>query len=126
MLVAIFVMLLPSALATGEITPSNLRMVGLFPFLAIPPAWGLHAVLSAVGGIRLGLAKTRRRRVLPAVLALGLLVVGAGRTGSIYARWAGSDALYRAADGEMALAAEALDVVLDDADAVTVYIASEH
>ncbi len=46
-LVAIPLMLLPSALATGEITPSNLRMVGLYPFLAIPVGWGLSTAFGS-------------------------------------------------------------------------------
>ncbi len=45
-LLSVLVMVLPSALATGEITPSNLRMVGLYPFIALLPAWGLYVVLA--------------------------------------------------------------------------------
>lgn len=109
------IMLLPSALATGEITPSNLRMVGLFPFLAVLPAWGLHALLERV----------RPPRAQRAVFAV-LLLAGAVRTGLAYAAWAQSEVLFRAADGEMVLAAQALDAVAAETSPPTVYIASEH
>ncbi|MBN1247292.1 MAG: hypothetical protein JXC32_06510, partial [Anaerolineae bacterium] len=127
--ISIFVMLLPSALATGEITPSNLRMVGLFPFLAILPAWGLYVVLFTAGRLRVELTGVRWRYLLQAALLVGLLIAGAVRTAETYVRWAGSDALFRATDGEMVVAAEALDAAFEAAEgveAVTVYIASEH
>ncbi|MGC9521665.1 MAG: hypothetical protein ACP5HG_07260 [Anaerolineae bacterium] len=109
----IVVMILPSALATGEITPSNLRMVGLFPFLGMLPAWGVWTLLRPLW----------RRVVGP--LALGaLLALGVVRTAALYVDWARSGALFRAADGEMVLAAQALDEQRSDATAI--YIASEH
>ncbi len=125
-LVAIPLMLLPSALATGEITPSNLRMVGLYPFLAIPVGWGLSTALALLMRLR----AVRGYGFLPAVLAGGLLLAGAGRTASTYFRWASSAALFRAADGEMVVAARVLDQTIasaaDGAAPVTVYVASEH
>jgi len=125
-LVAIPLMLLPSALATGEITPSNLRMVGLYPFLAIPVGWGLYTALALLMRLR----AVRGYGFLPAVIAGGLLLAGAGRTASTYFRWASSAALFRAADGEMAVAARVLDQTIasaaDGGAPVTVYVASEH
>lgn len=131
-LVAIPLMLLPSALATGEITPSNLRMVGLYPFLAIPVGWGLYTALTLLMRFR----TVRGYGLLSALLAVGLLLAGAGRTAFIYSRWASSAALFRAADGEMVVAARVLDETATSAQAqalahnaatpVTVYIASEH
>ncbi len=136
---AIVVMILPSALATGELTPSNLRMVGLFPFLALLPAWGLSEALRVFGGIAAGKWQMGKRLgrprpgapapLLPLSLALVLFLAGAARTASIYAGWSSSDALFRAADGEMVLAAKALDAAIEappDPAGVTVYIASEH
>jgi len=123
-LLSVLVMVLPSALATGEITPSNLRMVGLYPFIALLPAWGLCVVLARAP------AGWLRRLVL-----LGALLGGCALTATQYVAWAGSAALFRAADGEMVLAAEALDAAASDAAAsdaaasnagVTVYVTSEH
>ena len=112
-LAGVFCMVLPSALATSEITPSNLRLVGLFPFLVLLPAWGLSTLV------------TRVRWPYAPLMALGLvLVVGSATSGVAYARWASSSELFRAADGEMVLAAEALDRSVGEQ--TTVYIASEH
>jgi len=112
LLTAIPVMLLPSALATAEITPSNLRLVGLYPFVMLLPALGLDALLR------------RLPRPRPE-LALAVWLIGGGvYTGATYARWAASAALFYAADGEMVLAAQALDAT--DLRETTVYIASEH
>ncbi len=136
---AIVVMILPSGLATGELTPSNLRMAGLFPFLALLPAWGLSEGLRVFGGMAPGKWQMRTSdgrpqpsayaALLPLSLASLLFLGGAARTASIYARWSSSDALFRAADGEMVLAARALDAAIEtapDPAGVTVYIASEH
>ena len=117
-LLSVLAMVLPSALATGEITPSNLRMVGLYPFMAVLPAWGLCVVLARVP------AGWLRRLVL-----LGALLGGCALTATQYVAWAGSAALFRSADGEMVLAAEALDAAASGAGArpgVTVYVTSEH
>ena len=117
-LFSVLFMVLPSALATGEITPSNLRMVGLYPFIAVLPAWGLYVVLAQAP------AGWLRRLVL-----LGALLGGCALTATQYVAWAGSAALFRSADGEMVLAAEALDAALSGAGAkpkTTVYVTSEH
>ena len=113
-------MLLPSALATSEITPSNLRLIGLFPFLVLLPAMGwvhLHRWLDRVLG----------RRVPLWPWSLALLIIGGGGEGRAYAAWAASAELFYAADGEMTVAAQALDRAagVDDKE-TTVYIASEH
>jgi len=42
------IMLLPSALAVGDITPSNLRTVGLLPFAYVFPALGLWAIKAQI------------------------------------------------------------------------------
>ncbi len=111
LLLALPVMLLPSALATSEITPSNLRMVGLYPFLALLPALGV-----------LTLARWRPRFTLLAGWAAGLALIGG--TGLAYGAWAASPALFAHADGPMQLAAQALDAAASDG--TTVYIASIH
>jgi len=116
-LLSVLVMVLPSALATGEITPSNLRMVGLYPFIAVLPAWGLCVVLAQapVGWLR-------------RLILLGALLGGCALTATQYVAWAGSAALFRSADGEMVLAAEALDAASSAVakPGATVYVTSEH
>ncbi len=105
-------MLLPSALATGEITPSNLRLVGLYPFLAILPALGGTSLLRGL---------PRRWQSLTVLVLLG---IGSAHTAICYREWASSAALFRAADGAMVLAAQALDA--EAAPDTTVYLASLH
>ena len=112
LLLVLPVMILPSALATSAITPSNLRMVGVYPFLAIFPALGITQLLRFLP----------HRTVLRMVVAL-LLIVGGKVCGEAYLRWASSTELFYAADGEMVLAAQALD---DAPPQTTVYIASRH
>lgn len=111
---ALPVMLLPSALATAEITPSNLRLSGLYPFLPLLPALGAAALLE----------RLPRPRVGHGVALAGLLLVGGLTTGRAYLAWAASPALFHNADGELVRAAEALDAA--DLTHTTVYIASEH
>jgi hypothetical protein len=113
--VAVGVMILPSALATAEVTPSNLRLVGIYPFLAMLPAWGLNELL-----------KPRLRIRLRVPVFIVLLIVGAFSTGSAYRAWAGSPALFHVTDGEMVLAAQALDALWETSAPPTIYIASEH
>lgn len=123
--VSAFVMLLPSALATEEITPSNLRMVGLFPMIGVLPAAGLAFVLRQ-GSQRLDVLRSTGR--FPLAVLGGLALAGALRTGAIYIRWARSTELFYAADGEMVLAADTLDALATDPEGgdPVVYIVSEH
>ena len=118
MLVAPAVMLLPSALATTEITPSNLRLTGIYPFLALLVGLGSVEFLQRIP-----------QRIAPApyrwIVALGLfLIPGALVTYTAYYQWATSEALFFANDGEMTLAARALDQT--DLTNTTVYISSLH
>ncbi len=112
LLTVIPVMLLPSALATSAITPSNLRMVGLYPFLVIFPALGVTQLLRYLP----------HETVLKMIVAM-LLLVGGKVCGESYLHWGTSSDLFYAADGEMVLAAQALD---EASPTTTVYIASQH
>ncbi|MEJ5310669.1 MAG: hypothetical protein WHX52_12925 [Anaerolineae bacterium] len=124
-------MLLPSALATSEITPSNLRLVGLFPFIAILPACGVVVLIDAFTGVLRNMGNLTNRPtdaksclLPPASCLLLLLTFGGAATARAYQQWATSTELFYAADGEMVLAAQALDAT--DLTDTTVYIASEH
>ncbi len=145
------IMLLPSALATSEITPSNLRLIGLFPFIAILPAYGVitlgwrgwhgqrpataQSVPTAQSAPRLKCPRLPVRLapcplpLAPCPLLLAsclflLLALGGLTTARAYRRWATSSDLFYATDGEMVLAAQALDAL--DTTHTTVYIAAEH
>jgi uncharacterized membrane protein len=128
-------MLLPSALATSEITPSNLRMVGLFPFIAILPAYGIMTLIGALGELPTHPTNTQPltsanthslsiSRILTPAACLLLLAFGGLATARTYRQWATSTALFYTVDGEMVLAAEVLDAT--DLSSTTLYIASEH
>ncbi len=90
-------MLLPSALAVGDVTPSNLRAVGLLPFVYAVPALALSALALAIS----------RRRAKPlttwlwVVPVLVLVIVGSATAVAYYRGWASSAALYYAADGDL-------------------------
>ena len=121
LLVYLPVMLLPSALATGEITPSNLRAVGLLPFLYLFPAAGLWTL------VEFAVRRWPRWRHwwLPFALCLVVMVASGGQTATGYFdRWGRSAALYYAADGDMA------DAVIfqnkNKPEGMPSYIASRH
>jgi len=122
LLVTLPVMLLPSALATGEITPSNLRTVGLLPFVYAFPAVGLWT-----GAVLVRRLLARRilasQFLLPTVCVL-ILGASAGPVHGDYAAWASSPSLYYAADGDLADAAEYLNHA--DLSGTTPYVASKH
>jgi hypothetical protein len=116
------IMLLPSALAADEITPSNLRTVGLLPFLYTFPALGFWTALRLVRRLA-GLGEGASRFLLAgsSIAALSLLGV---RTARAYDTWSSSPALYYAADGDLADAARYIDQV--DLSSTTPYVASLH
>jgi len=123
LLISIPVMILPSALATDEITPSNLRTVGLLPFVYAFPALGVWTLAAVVR--RLLARRVRLTRfLLPAanLLLLGALGVSVAQT---YLTWASSPSLYYAADGDLADVAGYLNRT-GDSPSTTPYVASQH
>jgi len=123
------VMVLPSALATEEITPSNLRAVGLIPFVHVFPALGLFLVKST---LRRYLGRLKRRRLgwmdgrgCNLALVVLLLLVSTPVTGAAYFRdWAPSPELHRATDGDLVHVADYLNQ--QDLSSTTPYVASQH
>ena len=112
------IMLLPSALATGEITPSNLRTAGLLPFVYLFPALGLAALKAQIS--RHSSLVIRHSSVI-----ILLLVLLTPITAVAYFRdWASSSALYYTADGDLADVATHLNQA--DLTATTPYVASIH
>ncbi len=115
------IMILPSALATGEITPSNLRAVGLLPFVYAFPALAIATLLRLA--IRNSQSAIRNPQL--ALLTLLLLALTTPLTARLYFHdWASSPALYEAADGDLVDAAAYLNQ--SDLTAVTPYVASIH
>lgn len=124
LLSALPAMLLPSALATGEITPSNLRAAGLLPFIYVFPALGLWTILDAAHRL-LGPRSLALRHLLPPLCCLLLLALSGFATACLYFhQWATSAALYYAADGDLADVAAYLNQA--DLSATTPYVASVH
>ncbi len=129
LLVSVPVTLLPSALATGEVTPSNLRTVGLLPFLYVFPALGLSALKSAVeraaARVGRGSGEMRGSWALGLLLVVLVLALGGPATADAYFRdWGPADALYDAADGDMVDVADYLN--RSDLSAMELYVASAH
>lgn len=117
LLVLLPVMLLPSALATGEITPSNLRTVGLLPFIYIFPALAVVSIMRAA-----------RPKLQMDFCGLGatvlILAILTPLAATAYGQWATSTGLYTAADGDLVDVAEYLNGM--DLKGVTPYVASIH
>jgi 4-amino-4-deoxy-L-arabinose transferase-like glycosyltransferase len=137
-LISLPVMLLPSALAAGEITPSNLRTAGLLPFVYVFPALGLCTLQSLVSNLWNRRISDWQPKVAPSqrvkpfvvrhlsfaicylLFAILILITALAYFGD----WAISPALYYAADGDLANAAAYLNQV--DLTATTVYVAGIH
>jgi len=148
LLANLFVMLLPSALATGEITPSNLRTVGLLPFIYVFPALALSIIAQQISKLANRQIANRKSQVADRgspfatrrspfavrpspsfilhssffILILAFLTTMAAI--AYFRDWAPSVALYEAADGDMVDVARYLNQA--DLTATTPYVASLH
>jgi hypothetical protein len=115
------VMILPTALATNEIVPSNLRAIGLIPFIFFLPAIGVVVLLHDIE------RRFSRPPVTSAVLFISLLVLlsgGVATSGAYFEEWAQDKDLFYEADGDLAAVSHFLDET--DLEQKTVYIAAEH
>ena len=114
-------MILPTALATNEILPSNLRAVGLIPLIFFLPALGLGRTAAWLGRrwSRLSLATT-----LFPLLLLAVLGGGGALTASAYFRdWAGRPDVFYETDADLTAVAAYLDQQSRDR---TTYLAALH
>lgn len=122
-----WIMILPTALAVGEIVPSNLRAIGLLPFIYYLPAVGLFFCL------RLAVDWGRRRAwwgeramskaagaVIMLILFSGLLTAGH----SYFNEWATRSDLYYDSDADLAEIAAFIDRLEDDG--TPIYVAALH
>ena len=126
LLLAPLVMILPTALAVSEIVPSNLRAIGLIPFIFFLPPIGLIALLRDVE------RRFRRPPLTRAVQTVLLLVLLGGGSYTQYLyfnRWAGDPELRLINDGDLSAAAVYLDETLagiPPGERPAVYVASVH
>lgn len=130
-----FFMILPTALAIGEIVPSNLRAIGLIPFVFYLPALGLVTLLETLadrfrgqdeqGAIFLrALSLLERYDVNYTFVILFVLLLGSAFTARQYFEtWAESSELFYESDADLALVADFLDSV---AATEHIYISARH
>lgn len=121
LLLAPFIMLLPTALATNELVPSNLRAIGLIPFIFFLPGAGLMLFVSDLGN------QFKRIRLTPAILAIGVLalMVGGLATERLYFRvWGTDTAVYYETDGDLTAVAPFLDQL--DTTGKSIYVSALH
>ena len=115
------IMLLPTALAVNEITPSNLRALGMMPLVFVFPAlsvwWAMQKIWTRMNA-------DQRRLVLPAALSL-MLIVPTIEAGIVYfGQYVREPQLYIQSDGDLADIATWLN--MHDTQGEPVYIAALH
>lgn len=115
------VMLLPTALATNEIVPSNLRALGLIPLLFYLPALGLHVLLKSLEGW----LQSRMVIITTLATAVTLLVLGGIFTNRLYfLEWTDDPRLFYENDGDLVAVARYLET--QDLQDTTLYVAALH
>ncbi|MCB0004916.1 MAG: phospholipid carrier-dependent glycosyltransferase [Anaerolineales bacterium] len=118
-----FIMILPTALATNEIVPSNLRAIGLLPFIVFLPAYGFVQLLdSLAAGLTRWQAQAGRWQI-GLLLLLGLLM--AGWTAQLYfGQWAQRVDVFYETEADLSEVAAFLNE-REFGDSV-IYVASPH
>lgn len=126
LLLAPLIMILPTALAVSEIVPSNLRAMGLIPFVFFLPPIGLITLLRDLE------RRVPRFNLTYAVQVIGLfiLLVGGLNVHDRYFRdWATQRELLYITDGDLTAAARYLDETLAASppeERPVVYVAAPH
>jgi 4-amino-4-deoxy-L-arabinose transferase-like glycosyltransferase len=117
-----FIMILPTALATNEILPSNLRAIGMLPFLFYLPAIGLETMLQEMAK-RYQRPALATRGFLTAVLVF-MLVEGVFTYQTYFEEWGTDPALYAETDGDLT----AVSTYLNEQSLTdeTVYVAARY
>lgn len=131
-----FIMLLPTALATGEIVPSNLRAIGLIPFVFYLPALGLVTLVEQLADLvrRPGDQVTAFLRYLSflegydvnyAFIVLLVLMLGGAFTWTTYFdEWATRSDLFYDSDADLTAVARYLDA--EAPDDAPIFVAALH
>lgn len=131
------IMLLPEALAIGDIVPSNLRAIGLLPFIVFLPAVGvsLLARLLDAWWQRMPFVRDRLQPLLaslpvkrsglwPIFIAMVLVVGGVTAGRAYFDRWAPRPEVFYANDGDLVAVADYLNGA--DLAGKRVYLAALH
>ncbi len=115
------VMLLPTALATNEIVPSNLRALGLIPLLFFLPALGLQEMLTSLERW----LQSRMVTVTTLATAVTVLLLGSILTNRLYfLEWADDPQLFYENDGDLTAVARYLNG--QELQNTTLYVAALH
>ncbi|MCB8923253.1 MAG: glycosyltransferase family 39 protein [Ardenticatenaceae bacterium] len=121
LLLSPLLMLLPTALATNEIVPSNLRAIGLIPLLFYLPGLGLQHLLQSLEGW----LQSRMVALTTLATAVTILILGGIFTERLYFReWATDPQLFYENDGDLTAVARFLDE--EDLSETTVYVTALH
>ena len=116
------IMILPTALATNEILPSNLRAIGLLPFLFYLPAKGVEALLEEMAK-RYQRPELMTRGFLTVALVF-MLVEGVFTAQTYFNDWGVDPALFYETDGDLTAVATFLNE--QDLTDQTVYVAAKY
>ena len=124
LIAATLIMLLPTALAVNEITPSNLRAIGLVPLVFVLPALGLWWSARILNTNEREIPQSRQKRYVTGIV-LGVLLLGMAETTLDYFLVYGRDPeLYIQSDGDLADMARVLNNL--DTHGEPVYLAALH
>ncbi|NJN53629.1 MAG: phospholipid carrier-dependent glycosyltransferase [Anaerolineae bacterium] len=121
LILAPLIMLLPTALAVNEIVPSNLRAIGLIPFIFYLPPIGLITLLNDL--------YKRFQRPEPttgAIITFVLLLIVGGLTAErlYFRQWGVRNDLFLATDGDLTAVAQFLNTY--DLSHKQLYVAALH
>lgn len=115
------IMILPTALATNEIVPSNIRAFGLIPFIFYLPAIGLVGLIDDLNRQ----FQWPHPTTATAVVAIFLLMSNSLYVERLYFReWGTRADLFYETDGDLTVAARFLNQL--NTDGQQIYIAAEH
>lgn len=110
------IMLLPTALAVDEIVPSNLRAIGVMPFIFVLPAVALRELVAAL--------PLRRSALVMGIVAFAVVMIGILITANTYfAQWAKRSDVFYENDSDLV----AMSAYIDAHDqAVPLFAAALH
>lgn len=111
------VMLLPTALAINEIVPSNLRAIGMLPFVYLLPAFSLVALYDHV-------ATRRPRRAFDWLLLLLLIMGGSLTYHAYFQQWGQRADVFYENDADLVAVAAYIDATAQPEE--TTFVAALH
>jgi len=127
-IVTTFIMLLPTALAVNEITPSNLRAIGMMPLVFVFPALGMgwiaKKIWTRMNADEHGFSLKRQRQYVSVILLSTLLLGMVETTWTYFRVYVNEPQLYVQSDGDLADIANWLNS--HDTQGEPVYLAALH